>query len=145
MEKKGFLLMVGLFVLVAAACAPTISRPGLTAPEALEMLLGKWSGAWEIVGPAGLRAIDCSMVIKKVDLDQKIIEINHSWTWIWAAGEEDVRAEYIPPDKFKFRTKHNILFEYQLKDGILWGTSTGNPNPQFRNRPGKIKLTKTKE
>ena len=164
MEKKGLLLLAGLFVLAVVACATTSSTPSLTAsgspgdvpsasaavigtPEAIETLLGKWSGKWEAVGlsAVGMKDADCSMVIKKVDLDQKIIEANYSWSWWRGAGEEDVRAEYLPPDKFKFRTKDQILLEYQLKDGVLWGTSQGYPAPQISNYPGKIKMTKIKE
>ena len=82
MEKKGILPLLGLLILFAAACAttgsgnvPSASVAAIGTPEAIATLLGKWSGTWEVEASfsAGLRTIDCSMVIKKVDLDQKII------------------------------------------------------------------------
>jgi hypothetical protein len=106
--------------------------------EFTEALLGKWSGGWEIAG-WDVKGPDCLMVINKVDLDQKIIEMNYSWSHPRASGKADYKAEYIPPDKFKWRTKSSNLLEFQLKDGILWGRSTGG------NYQGKIKMTKIKE
>jgi len=168
MKKKGLSLLAGLFVLAAVACATTSSTPSLTAsgspsdvpsasaaaigtPEAIETLLGKWSGNWEDVGSAsfgvGVKPADILMIIKKVDLDQKIIEINYGW---WSrggmgAGEENCKGEYIPPVKFKFRTKSYNFFEFQLKDGVLWGTCKGGTFPGSGMPEGKIKMTKIKE
>lgn len=146
MEKKGFWLLVGLFVLVAAACATTSSTPSLTASEAKEVLLGKWSGSWESPEMVSVKAADIIMVIKKVDLDQKIIEINYGWSSrTRGSGNEDCVGEYMLPDKFKIQTKSNNFFEFQLKDGVLWGTCKGGTFPGSPIPGGKIKMAKVKE
>jgi len=155
MEKKGILPLLGLLILFAAACAttgsgnvPSASVAAIGTPEAIATLLGKWSGTWEVEASfsAGLRTIDCSMVIKKVDLDQKIIDLNLNYSWVRGTENEDVRADYIPPDRFKFRTKDHIYFDFKLKNGILRGASQGSPFPGFLwDYPGIIKMTKIRE
>ena len=81
------------------------------------------------------------MVIKKVDPDQKIVQLNYSWSagGRSSAGEASVKAEYIAPDKLKWYWKKSVSCEFQLKDGALWGTITGG---QYH---AKIKMTKIRE
>jgi hypothetical protein len=90
---------------------------------------------------AKVKGADILMGIKKVDLDQKIVEINYTWSPVRrsAGGQANVKAEYISPDKLKWFWKTSGIYEFQLKDGILWGTVTGG---QF---DAKIKMTKIKE
>ena len=108
--------------------------------EFTEALLGKWSGTWQL-GAAKQKGADILMVIKKVDLDQKFVEINYSWSAGKRSpgGEANVKADYIPPDKLRWHLKDSDAYEFQLKDGILWGTRTRG------GHEAKIKMSKIKE
>ena len=105
-----------------------------------EAVLGKWSGTWDL-GGSPQKGADILMVIKKVDLDQRIVEVNYKWSPARrsAGGEANVKAEYISPDKLKWFWKASGTYEFQLKDRILWGTITGG------HYDTKIKMTKIRE
>jgi len=105
-----------------------------------EAVLGKWSGTLE-PSNSWQKGADIVMVIKKVDLDQKVVEVNYKWSPVrqFSGGEANVKAEYIPPDKFKWFWKKSGDYEFQLKDGMLWGMITGG------SYTTKIKMKKIKE
>jgi len=64
----------------------------------LQSTMGKWSAP--AISYCKQKGADVLMVIKKVDLDQKFVEINYSWSAGKRSpgGEANVKADYIPPD-----------------------------------------------
>jgi hypothetical protein len=148
MEKKGLLLLVGLFVLVAAACATTGSTPSLTASGSpkddhsastaasgtpdnqYQALIGEWRGLY----PNGLRA---TLIIHEIDIANAKVGCRFSgWgndhaVTIYDRKFENVaiRADFIPGPSPKLKWVYDNQtevgqWELILKNNVLEGTRT---------------------
>lgn len=87
--------------------------------------LGKWSGEWVHPNPQ-YGGQEFSLEIKKVDPDKKTILVEYSWSAIrdLEPGKAKAEAKFIPPTKFEWYSKGKVYYEFQLKNGELWGTKT---------------------
>jgi hypothetical protein len=134
-----FLLLFLCFIMATISFAQTKESPRGTL--AGDELLGKWSGTWERPSTSKLRGQDLVIEVKKIDRDKNICEITYSWseTTIEPAGNAKIEAKYIPPDRLEWYTKGQYFYQFQLKDGILWGTKTKAGKQQ------KITMNKLKE
>ncbi len=127
------------FIMATISFAQTKESPKGTL--AGDELLGKWSGTWERHSGSKLRGQDLVIEVEKIDRDKNICEITYRWseTRMEPAGNAKIKAKYIPPDRLEWYTKGQYFYQFQLKDGILWGTKTKGGKEQ------KITMNKLKE
>jgi hypothetical protein len=88
-------------------------------------LLGKWAGIWVHPSPQ-YGGQGFLLEIKEVNPDKKTVLIEYSWSAVrdLEAGKGKAEAKFIPPDKFEWYSKGQVFYEFQLKEGELWGTKT---------------------
>jgi len=147
MERRGFLLLVGLFVLVAAACATTSSTPSLTASgspkdeqsasaaatatpdDQYQVLIGEWRGRFKkggifksgFVGTLKILEIDIAKTSARCTYDISGSDIRIP-TW----QNMPIQAYFVPGPSPTLRwfSEDRSKWEFVLKNNVLEGTLT---------------------
>ena len=140
MEKKGFLLLVGLLGLIVVACATTSSTPSLPASDSpkveqsasaaapgtpdnsYQVLIGEWRGLFTngFIGTLTVHEIDIVKAKARCTFDISGSDLK-------APGLQDmpVRADFIPGPSPKLKWEYSSgrgQWEFVLKDNVLAGT-----------------------
>jgi hypothetical protein len=97
-----------------------------------EELLGMWAGTWSATRSGKQKGQDFMLEIKQIDFANNRANIYYKWsaTTSDATGETNFIATFIPADKLEWNTKNGYYYQFELKDGKLWGTKTHGKTKQ---------------
>jgi hypothetical protein len=142
--KQGFLLLVGIFVLVVAACTTTNFTPGVTASglprddqsasagatgtpdDQYQALIGEWRGYLT-------NGFTLTLIIQQIDVAKGKARCTYSVRGLGIRGHSrenlPVRADFMPglSPKLKWVSESGRRqWEFVLKDNVLEGSQTLN-------------------